>query len=93
MIGKGIEVETKTFGTFTEVLYQLVGWLQNNSITHIAMESTGVYWKIFSLFCWYMPVIVSKFRVIKQIKRERMDCQTAQERITQSLFCTATAVI
>jgi hypothetical protein len=43
--GKDIEAQTKTFGTFTDELHQMVVWLQNNGITHIAMESTGVYWK------------------------------------------------
>jgi hypothetical protein len=43
--GKDIFTQTKTFGTFTSDLYELVGWLQNHGITHLAMESTGVYWK------------------------------------------------
>lgn len=30
--GKGIEAQTKTFGTFTEDLYHLVGWLQKKRL-------------------------------------------------------------
>lgn len=41
--GKDVFSDTKTFLTFTDNLHALVGWLQQHGITHIAMESTGVY--------------------------------------------------
>jgi len=37
--------ETQRFGTMTADLRELVGWLQPKGIRHVAMESTGVYWK------------------------------------------------
>lgn len=37
--------ETKTFGTTTRALVELAAWLESHSVTHIAMEATGVYWK------------------------------------------------
>ncbi len=37
--------ETRTFGTTTRELLMLMEWLQGLRITHVAMESTGVYWK------------------------------------------------
>ncbi len=37
--------ETRTFGTTTGDLLQLADWLAGHGITHIALESTGVYWK------------------------------------------------
>ena len=43
--GTDLEAQTKTFLTYTQDLHSLVGWLQEHGITHIAMESTGVYWK------------------------------------------------
>ncbi|WP_326492761.1 IS110 family transposase, partial [Algoriphagus sp. PAP.12] len=43
--GNDVEIETKTFGTFTSQIEELKLWLNSLSITHIAMESTGVYWK------------------------------------------------
>jgi transposase len=42
--GEGI-AELKTFGTMTRDLLALADWLTEASITHIAMESTGEYWK------------------------------------------------
>ena len=35
----------RTFGTMTEDLLALADWLAEKGCTHVAMESTGVYWK------------------------------------------------
>jgi hypothetical protein len=35
----------RTFGTMTADLLELVDWLSSCQVTHVAMESTGVYWK------------------------------------------------
>ena len=37
--------ETRTFGTTTRQLLELADWLSEQGVTHLAMESTGVYWK------------------------------------------------
>ena len=37
--------ETRTFGTMTRDLLTLADWLAEHRVTHVAMESTGVYWK------------------------------------------------
>lgn len=37
--------EVKTFGTTTSQLCALADWLQEWGCTHVAMESTGVYWR------------------------------------------------
>jgi len=34
-----------SFGTMTEDLESLAGWLEACGVTHVAMESTGVFWK------------------------------------------------
>jgi transposase len=34
----------RSFGTFTQDLYDLANWLQACNICTVAMESTGVYW-------------------------------------------------
>ena len=38
-------METVTFGTMTADLIALRDWLQAYGVTHVALESTGVYWK------------------------------------------------
>jgi len=37
--------ETRTYGTTTTELLEVVEWLLACRVTHVAMESTGVYWK------------------------------------------------
>lgn len=37
--------EIQTFSTKTIFLLQLVDWIKENNCTHVAMESTSVYWK------------------------------------------------
>src|SRR5437870_9195634 len=37
--------EVRTFGTVTDELLRLADWLASEQVTHVAMESTGVYWK------------------------------------------------
>ena len=37
--------ETRTYGTTTTELLEVVEWLRTQQVTHVAMESTGVYWK------------------------------------------------
>lgn len=45
-ISKGTETsqETRTFGTFTADLEDLRDWLSKHRVSHVAMESTGVFW-------------------------------------------------
>lgn len=35
----------RTFGAFAQDLLSLLDWLKQGGVTHVAMESTGVYWK------------------------------------------------
>jgi transposase len=37
--------EVRRFGTMTRELLRLADWLGEERVTHVAMESTGVYWK------------------------------------------------
>jgi transposase len=42
--------EIRTFGTMTNDLRELVNWIKERKCSHVAMESTGVFWKpIFNL--------------------------------------------
>jgi len=36
---------TRSFGTMTADLLALADWLEEEQVTHVAMEATGVYWK------------------------------------------------
>ena len=41
----GIKKEIRTFRTMTGDLCKMKEWLAEKGITHVAMESTGPYWK------------------------------------------------
>jgi transposase len=43
--GEQIRRESARFGTSTRELLRLQEWLFSRGVTHVAMESTGVYWK------------------------------------------------
>jgi transposase len=43
--GPSFKREVRTFGTTTAELLRLRDWLEAEGVTHVAMESTGVYWK------------------------------------------------
>jgi transposase len=40
-----VVTDVKTFATTTKGLLELSDWLSEHSVTHVAMEATGVYWK------------------------------------------------
>src|SRR6266542_3181563 len=43
--GKQPHKEIRTFNTVTADLLKLADWLTAQRVTHVALESTGVYWK------------------------------------------------
>lgn len=73
--GEGISQETRSYGTFTSSLTQLREWLVSLGITHVAMESTGVYWKpIYNVFEGFIPNIwIVNARHIKNVPGHKTD--------------------
>jgi transposase len=43
--GRSVQREVRTYGTTTRELLRLLAWVEESGVTHVAMESTGVYWK------------------------------------------------
>ncbi len=74
IMGKGIKKEIRTFGTFTEDLLELKEWLKSKGITHIAMESTGVYWKpIFNILEEDFKILLVNAMHIKNVPGRKTD--------------------
>lgn len=72
--GTGISEQTRTFGTFTCDLLALCQWLQEYHITHLAMESTGVYWKpVYNILSQDFQIILVNARHIKQVPGHKTD--------------------
>lgn len=72
--GTGIKEETKTYDGFTESIEQLRDWLKEHKITHVAMESTGVYWKpIYNILEDSFEVLLVNARHIKNVPGRKTD--------------------
>lgn len=68
--------QTRTFGTFTEDLHELRDWLLRHNIKHLAMESTGVYWKpVFNILEEHFHVLLVNARHIKYVPGHKTDCK------------------
>jgi transposase len=72
--GKGIKEETKTYETFTSSLKEMKEWLMSIGITHIAMESTGVYWKpVFNILEDSFEILLVNARHLKNVPGRKTD--------------------
>jgi transposase len=64
--GQPVKV-TRTFGTMTSDLTALGQWLKEQGVTHVAMESTGVYWKpVYNLLEGGFEILVVNAEHIKK---------------------------
>ena len=72
--------EVRTFGTMTEDLLHLVDWLVAAGCTHVAMESTGSYWKpLYNLLEGVIDeVAVVNAAHIKQVPGRKTDVKDAE---------------
>jgi transposase len=77
--GRGIKQQTREFSTYTRSLISLRDWLLKNGITHVAMESTGVYWKpIYNVLGEHFKIILVNARHVKNVpgrKTDQLDSQ------------------
>jgi transposase len=71
--------ETRTFGTMTAELLDLGGWLQEHGVTHVAMESSGIYWKpVYNLLeVLDLEVLVVNAQHIKAVPGRKTDVKDA----------------
>jgi transposase len=71
--------EVRTFATMTVNLLALADWLAGLGVTHVAMESTGVYWKpVFHLLEGRFTVILVNAQHIKQVPGRKTDVKDCQ---------------
>jgi transposase len=75
----GWQRETKTFGTMTADLLALSDWLQAHAITHVAMESTGEFWRpVFNILEGTFEVLVVNAQHIKAVPGRKTDVKDAE---------------
>ena len=82
-----VEQRTRTYGTMTAQLLELADWLEAEGVTHLAMESTGVYWKpIWNLLESRFEILLVNAQHIKHVPGRKTDVKDS-EWIAQLLQC------
>jgi transposase len=87
--GRGrVSKQVKTFGTMTRDLLDLGDWLSRQGVTHVAMESTGVYWKpVFHLLDGrFTEILLVNAQHIKHVPGRKSDVKDC-DWIAQLLQC------
>ena len=76
--GSSVQQEVRTFGTTTGDLLALADWLTAHGCTHVAMESTGVYWKpIWHVLDSHFDLILANALQIRSVPGRKTDVNDA----------------
>ena len=79
LTGGAVRQEVRTFRTETHALLDMADWLSQEGVTHIAMESTGVYWKpIWNLYEDLFKLMLVNAEHIKQVPGRKTDVKDSQ---------------
>lgn len=82
--------EVGTFGTMTAGLLALLDWLRALGVTHVAMESTGVYWKpVWNILEGHVQVLLVNAQHIKTVpgrKTDAKDCEWIADLLQHGLL-------
>lgn len=74
-----VEWETRTFGTTTPDLLALLDWLLEWGITHVAMESTGDYWKpVYNVLEDTFEILVVNAKHVKHVPGRKTDVKDSE---------------
>lgn len=82
--------ETRRWGTMTRDLLAMADWMAAQGVTHVAMESTGVYWKpIYNILESRFTVLLVNAHHLKQVpgrKSDFRDCQWIAQLLQHGLL-------
>jgi transposase len=74
-----VQKQIRTFGTTTRELVSLREWLLSEGCTHVAMESTGVYWKpIYAILEGAFEIVVANAQHVKKVPGRKTDVKDAE---------------
>ena len=83
----GRQVLTETFGTMTPDLLALRDWLHAYGVTHVALESTGVYWKpVYYILEDTVTLLLINMQDLKRVPGRKTDVRDS-EWLAQLLEC------
>lgn len=82
--------QIRTFSTMTTDLLSLLDWLLSEGCTHVAIESTGVYWRpVFNILEGSLEVILVNARHVKAVpgrKTDVKDCEWLADLLRHGLL-------
>ena len=85
-----LDQQTRHWGTMTRDLLAMSDWMAAQGVTHVAMESTGVYWKpIYNILESRFAVLLVNARHLKQVpgrKSDVRDCQWIAQLLQHGLL-------
>lgn len=88
--GKRPSKQVRTFSTMLDDLQQLSSWLSAQGVTHVAMESTGVYWRpIWNVLEGDFTLLLANAHHIKTVpgrKTDVKDCEWIAELLRHGLL-------
>src|SRR3954468_6922919 len=71
--------DLRTFGTMTADLLALADWLRAAGCTHVAMESTGVFWKpVYNILEGQCALLVANAAHIRAVPGRKTDVKDAE---------------
>jgi transposase len=75
-----VQKQVRTFGTTTRELLALREWLLSQGCTHVAMESTGVYWKpVYAVLeGGALQIVVANAQHVKKVPGRKTDVKDAE---------------
>jgi len=78
-LGGDWKKEIRQFGTMTHDLLALSDWLVREGCTHVAMESTGVYWKpVYNILEGQFELLVVNAQHLKAVPGRKTDVRDAE---------------
>jgi transposase len=85
-----VKKDIRTFRTVTADLLLLHDWLKANGVTHVAMESTGIYWKpVYNLLEESFEMLLVNAAHIKTVpgrKTDVKDCEWIADLLSHGLL-------
>jgi len=82
--------DVRTFGTTTREILRLADWLTGEGVTHVAMESTGVFWKpVFNILEGHVEVILvnaQHYKAVPGRKTDVRDCEWLAQLLEHGLL-------
>ena len=74
-----VRKQMQTYGTTTRELLSLRQWLLSEGCTHVAMESTGVYWKpVYAILEGALEIVVANAQHVKKVPGRKSDVKDAE---------------